>query len=205
VESLQRHLAGPYLYRGPVRDSEGRIRRRYRRQHRLVLAAGGERAAQVFAYEPFAPCFEWLSRNVTQNRLGGTIRPFNLAVGAHAGARIFHVSSEYTSNSFFEASGDKPVTVQCTTLAAIIDDPCRGWCDFLKLDCEGAEFEILLGASDETLKRVRMMALEVHEGVGGHTRSDLEKRLTDAGFQTETRETSGPLIMRARNRTAKAS
>jgi len=45
----------------------------------------------------------------------------------------------------------------------------------------------------------------VHEGVAGHRRSELVKRLTDAGFRTEIRETGGPLIMRARNLSANAS
>ena len=34
--------------------------------------------------------------------------------------------------------------------------------DFLKMDCEGAEFEIILGLTDETLKKIKKMSIEVH-------------------------------------------
>ena len=30
------------------------------------------------------------------------------------------------------------------------------------MDCEGAEFEIILGLTDETLKKIKKMSIEVH-------------------------------------------
>jgi FkbM family methyltransferase len=161
-----------------------------------LLAA--QRAARVVSFEP-GPCFEWLARNIESNQLGKIIRPFNSAVGRDVGTRTFLVQPEFTANSFYQTTGE-PVTVACTTLRAIIDEQCAGRCDFLKLDCEGAEFEILLEASDETLKRVRMIAMEVHEGLEGHTRTDLEKRLVTAGFSVEIRSGHGPIIMHGRNK-----
>jgi FkbM family methyltransferase len=162
-----------------------------------LLAA--QRAARVIAFEP-GPCFEWLARNVEVNHVGKIIQPLNSAMGRDAGTRTFLVQHEFTSNSFYQTTGE-PVTVACTTLRAAIDEHCGGRCDFLKLDCEGAEFEILLEASDDTLGRIGMIALEVHEGLaGGHSRADIEKRLVAAGFSIEVLPGEGPVILRGRNR-----
>ena len=49
-----------------------------------------------------------------------------------------------------------------TTLEQIYSDGEIEQCDLLKIDCEGAEYEILFGASSELLDRTRRMALEYH-------------------------------------------
>ena len=59
--------------------------------------------------------------------------------------------------------------------------------DFLKLDCEGAEFEIL-AASADVLKRVRKIALECHP-FGLHTAQQMADLLKGHGF-TVVREKS---------------
>lgn len=161
-----------------------------------LLAA--RRAARVLAFEPFGPCFEWLSRNVASNGQSNVVQPFKSAVASNAGSRTFHVQPQLTSNSFYSTEG-QAVTVECTTLEAIVQNQCGGRCDFLKMDCEGAEFEILLGCSDDTLRRIGVIAMEVHEGVGGHTAADLERRLRQAGFSVRVAHINGPLIMKARN------
>jgi FkbM family methyltransferase len=165
----------------------------------LFSLMAAQRAACVLSFEPFTLCFEWLLRNVEANGLGDVIRPFNSAVGRDVGMRTLFVQSEFTSNSFYQTRGD-PVSVPCTTLAVIVDEHCGGRCDFLKLDCEGAEFEILSEAKGETLKRVRTIALEVHEAIDVGTRVDLEKRLAAASFSVDTRISHGPLIMLGRNK-----
>jgi FkbM family methyltransferase len=159
-------------------------------------------AARVFSFEPFADSFDWLSKNIERNQLSRIIHPINLAVGRDAGTRTFYVHPQSTSNNFYETKNGQPVVVACTTLKNIIEEHCQMRCDFLKLDCEGSEFEILLGATDETLKMIGAISLEVHEGLSGHSRTDLENRLANAGFSIESRQDMyGCLVMKARNKT----
>lgn len=40
-------------------------------------------------------------------------------------------------------------------------------CDFLKMGCEGCEFEVLFGASPATLERISRICLEYHDGSPG--------------------------------------
>lgn len=51
--------------------------------------------------------------------------------------------------------------------------------DFLKMDCEGAEYDILPMASRDTLRKVRRMAIETHAGRG----EELRDLLISAGFE----------------------
>lgn len=67
--------------------------------------------------------------------------------------------------------------------------------DLLKVDCEGAEFEVFLNAPDALLKRISRIACEYHP-VAGHAIYELRQRLEELGFTVE-RE-GGPVgILRA--------
>ena len=55
----------------------------------------------------------------------------------------------------------------------------------LKLDCEGAEYNILFGAPDETLKRIRRIVMEYHDSLTSHTHRDLVKFLSEKGFHVQ--------------------
>ncbi len=58
-------------------------------------------------------------------------------------------------------------------------------CDFLKIDCEGGEYEILLSAGPALLSRVQRISLEYHNAVADdprYTGEELERVLADSGF-----------------------
>ncbi len=54
----------------------------------------------------------------------------------------------------------------------------------LKLDCEGGEFEILLNAPAELLRRVRHICLEYHNAATSSSDRDLLRRLAGLGLHT---------------------
>ena len=54
------------------------------------------------------------------------------------------------------------VDVLCTTLDDIFFENNVECCDLLKMDCEGAEYEIILSASMETLKKISQIIMEYH-------------------------------------------
>ena len=60
-------------------------------------------------------------------------------------------------------------------------------CELLKLDCEGAEFDILYHCGD-CLPRIQQIAMEVHAGSEPEQNIEfLESFLTSNGFVTRTR------------------
>jgi hypothetical protein len=77
------------------------------------------------------------------------------------------------------------VSIDCVSLADIFTDNSIPYCDLLKLDCEGAELEILKAAPAKTLSRIRRIRLEWHPG---YDLEELIRLLADGGFHVVFRK-----------------
>ena len=126
--------------------------------------------SRIFSYEPVASNFIQLERNKVLNE-DVEIMCFQKAVYGHSG----EVSLSFDPNDSFTASAsvfnnpgvqNKTVRVPCVTLQEIFDEHHLECCDLLKIDCEGAEYEILYNCPVNYLHRVAQMAIEVHVGTG---------------------------------------
>ena len=60
--------------------------------------------------------------------------------------------------------------------------------DFLKVDCEGAEYDILLNLDDHLLSRIKKIAMETHDDVNEHRHGELVEFLRAHGFFVTYRE-----------------
>ena len=137
----------------------------------------------VYAYEPLPESFALLEANMGLSEVEN-IKPFPLAVGSQHGSIDLHiVSSEAVQQSTaFDADRARAIRVPSTTLDRIIAALPGARCDYLKMDCEGAEYEILFSAGDETLQRIKHICLEYHDGVTEFSHQDLVQFLTAKGF-----------------------
>jgi FkbM family methyltransferase len=71
--------------------------------------------------------------------------------------------------------------VETTSLDKIVEQ-CEGRrIDFLKMDCEGAEWEILTQCSEDALSQVDRIRMEFHPRAGRST-SEIIDRLVKFGF-----------------------
>lgn len=144
-------------------------------------------AGRVIAVEPEESTYRQLLRNISLNHLENVI-PLRRAVGAkrktvtlHSGGnKLF--SSLFTSVDGHGLSGADQQQVQMTTLDEIMDQYRIPRCDYLKLDCEGAEHEIFGEMSAATAQRLSQITMEVHE-IPGHDRHTLKESLARLGFQ----------------------
>jgi hypothetical protein len=69
-------------------------------------------------------------------------------------------------------------------LKGILDRYELDWIDFLKMDCEGAEYPILFNAEKSTLDRIGTISLEFHDMKNPQfTGLQLVRLLINAGFQ----------------------
>lgn len=138
---------------------------------------------RVLAFEPYPPSFELLEHNLALNGLGN-VAPRPVAVAGRAGTQTLAVTGAAVQHRTVGQAqvGTQTVTVEGTTLGKIVEALPEQRCDFLKLDCEGAEYDILMATVPEHLARIRHICLEVHDGVTGHTRHDLAKFLHQNGF-----------------------
>ena len=124
--------------------------------------------AKIMAYEPIENNFKQLERNAALNR-DARIRCFQKAVYGFSGQieLSFDPSDSFTTSaSVFGSSNSQIQTIQvpCGTLQEIFDENQIDRCDLLKMDCEGAEYEILCNCSAGVLHRIDQMAIEVHGG-----------------------------------------
>lgn len=142
----------------------------------------------VYAFEPLPESFQLLLENVEQNGLEN-VRPFPLAVAGRAGPLALSTATGLPerSRTLPVSAGRAAGLVEAITLDQAFERLEIAKCDFLKIDCEGAEYEMLFGTSDSTLRRISRIALEYHEGVTAYGSADLVRFLEGRGFRVWTR------------------
>ena len=70
-----------------------------------------------------------------------------------------------TSASIFGNNNrEYQLTVDATSLKAIITDNSLDKIDFIKIDCEGSEYEILYSTPSEIFDQISVMSIETHKG-----------------------------------------
>ena len=136
-------------------------------------------ASAVYAYEPNSAAYQCLARNIETNALSGTVQPRPLAVSAIAGQDVKFPRSPSVYNRIAEENdtGDFE-TVRTTNFAEILAQDTRQGIDLLKLDCEGAEYDILFTATPADIQRIREIRMEFHLGRD----EELKSYLLNAGF-----------------------
>ncbi len=150
------------------------------------------RGARVCAYEPTPGTYARLRENIRLNNLEERVTALQRAVAGSAGRRelFLHPAisgantiAPYREHLDFVEPG-KGVLVETVTLDDVFKANAIERCDFLKLDCEGAEFEILRAASQDALACIRHIAMEYHRAPG-----ELTRILRAAGFEVVVRPT----------------
>lgn len=145
-----------------------------------------KKSKKVLSYEPFPSTFDSLKKNLSLNGCRN-VKIKNMAVGAKEGYSWIYMNKlNSAENSMYRKSRIKH-KVKVTTLAQVLNGIKR--CDVLKIDCEGAEYEIILSSKD-ALKKVNRIILEFHEPefFGLDKRYSVEllvKTLESYGFKTK--------------------
>jgi len=129
-----------------------------------VYAAKQASRGRVLAFEPASDNYELLARNAALNRLSN-LTPVRAAVAGQTGSLTLYRASGSGAHSTM--AGHLSVTTGTESVEALsLDDVFRRYridrCDLLKLNCEGAEFEILYSAPDAVLARIDRIAMEYH-------------------------------------------
>ncbi|MBI3913187.1 MAG: FkbM family methyltransferase [Chloroflexi bacterium] len=149
-----------------------------------VRAAQQAYLGQVFAYEASKRNYDVLVENQRLNRLLN-LHAHNVAVWDHTGSmELSFPESNGAFASLMQESSEDHETVDAMTLDMLVERNQLDHIDVLKIDAEGAEYPILFGSSDETLRKIRYLVLEYHDYEDGKwEHRDLEKFLKGKGFQ----------------------
>jgi FkbM family methyltransferase len=120
-----------------------------------------QRGARVISFEPHPGAFSNLLANVQSNDVASQVTCVNVAVGSSAGtswlstatgSSVAHLTDEKTSDG---------IAVTTVTLDQALAQTDLSTVDLLKIDVEGAELQVIAGAS-ATLDRTRMAIIEIH-------------------------------------------
>jgi FkbM family methyltransferase len=147
----------------------------------LACAAIG--AHKVLAYEPVSTTHERLNRNVNMLSVTDKVITHKQAVlGKPHDPLLIHLQPTHGANSLYVPS-DKSEFVKVITLEDCMQQT-YSHNVILKLDCEGAEYDILLDSPDHVFDRVQVIHVEIHARMHPvhKGREILVNRLTHLGF-----------------------
>jgi FkbM family methyltransferase len=141
--------------------------------------------SNIYVFEPFKENFDILSKNISQNGLEH-IHPEMKAISGKKGTVSLNVSSTNTGGHSILYETVNSIPVETITLADVFESNQIGNCDLLKMDCEGAEYEIFFTLPDKYFERISLIVMEYHNTLE-KTYADLRKLLEMKGFIVEAR------------------
>jgi FkbM family methyltransferase len=156
-----------------------------------LLILSKKKTARVFAYEPLATNVAILKKTIDANPLlQSRLQVFQKAVtGAPVDSIELYMEDTADNTEIasvfanFDQRNTRSVTVPAITLSAILQS--HETVDLLKMDCEGSEYGILYDTPVEDLRRISVMAIEVHElDEDRNNRKALDSYLQSLGYQT---------------------
>lgn len=171
-----------------------------------IYAAKLASEGKIYAFEPASNSFELLKKNIEMNKLSNVITE-NYAVLKNSGTATLFVDKNFAiGNTMFGAgSHSEKEIVTAISMLNIFDKYQIKRVDLLKLDCEGAEFEIILNLTKNELEKIVKISAEIHHNIGNYTVEELSGFLKDNNFSVEYRHvlsgipTSLPMLYATNN------
>ena len=143
------------------------------------------KTGKIFSFEPIRENFDLLVSNLELNHIQN-IFPFNVGVSKNSDGLNLFLDDDQSAHSIFP-NGSKSIAVDSISLQKIFDEKKISACKLLKLDCEGAEYDIIDSLPAEYLDKIQNMAIEYHFA---DTKPELIKNLItkikNAGFKIKT-------------------
>lgn len=117
---------------------------------------------KVFSYEPEPHNLEFFRTNIKNNNIGD-IKVIPKAVFKERGT--ISISDRGGNSSIFTRENTSTVEVPVVTLEDVFILNKLTECDVMKIDIEGAEYDLIINTPDEILKKIKYLTLEFD---GGH-------------------------------------
>jgi FkbM family methyltransferase len=128
-----------------------------------LFAARRAPDARITAFEPVKPTFDTLATNVGQSTAHRRISLINAAVAPTDRRQRIYLGTSSDLASLYPSLPDQSYEwVEARSINTILRDH-EGTLSLLKMDCEGAEWEILTSAQPEYFKKVQRVFVEFHD------------------------------------------
>lgn len=140
--------------------------------------------ATIHSFEPVEATYRKLVRNTKEVP---NITAHKLAMGAESGRALISLEPNSQHNSLLPKDAHASEEIEVTSIDEFCGKRGIGMVDFLKIDTEGFEFEVLRGAQGMLSgHRIRILQLEAEPGrTGGHfaNMGDLADYLSPLGYR----------------------
>ncbi|MFE6646771.1 FkbM family methyltransferase [Nocardioides sp. NPDC057772] len=138
--------------------------------------------ATIHTFEASPTTADWLRRNIAGNDLGERVFPRHLAVTEHVGIMEFadNGSGSGLNGVTAPAGSTTVVEVPCTTFGAAVAQA-GGRVDLVKIDTEGAEYDIVLSSDPASWASVQRVVIEYHP-VPGRSWAELARFFAAVGL-----------------------
>jgi len=133
------------------------------------------RGATVYSFDPKPEAVRMLMDNVILN---GFTKAFVMPFGLWSSTGLL----PFGPNSFIGSTGPKRPVVALDDFVETVVDPDYGNIDLVNIDAEGAEIEIICGASRTLEMFTPRLVIEVHAGVD---RDELKREIHRRGIYSE--------------------
>jgi FkbM family methyltransferase len=138
-----------------------------------TLAAARFPSLRLYSFEPSPENFRLLQENICLNGLGSRVVPVPKAVAGKRGEMRLFVSDHDTGGGSLYAGGNaadpqRSFGVNTIVLQDVFDEFGLRDVDFLKMDCEGGEYEIFYATPASYIRRISRMVVEYHTHTHAH-------------------------------------
>ena len=147
-----------------------------------IYAAKKAKNGKIITFEPSKESFNVLKNNLKINNIQNVIIE-NVGVGAKSGTAILNVDTTHSigNSIFYSSKNSEKEDIRITTIPEIVKKYKIESIDLLKLDCEGAEFEIILNLPSTILNTIKKISMEIHK-IENFDIVDIEKFLVKNNF-----------------------
>lgn len=164
-----------------------------------AFAAAKAKKGTVYAFEPEPENLELLERNVELNSFSNVV-PVRDALAGTTGEKNLALFSGSTGGHAFEFLHEGNVditigtmTVPTVSLADFVASHKIARIDLFKMNCEGAEYEILFTCPESVLSIIRRISMQCHPIDEDRNEKTLKEFLERKGFQVTTK-TEGTML-----------
>jgi len=132
-----------------------------------IYAAHWNAGVRVYAFEPYTESFELMQRNLALNGIEN-VHAFQKAVWSRESQLALDIKNgeplQISSQEHPVGHKDaEPIVVAAITLQNLFDDENLTNIDLLKMDCEGAEYEVLLHTPQVVFNKIDRIIMEYHD------------------------------------------
>ncbi len=119
-------------------------------------------AAKIYSFEPFSKSYEQLKEQIKLNNFSDVFT-FKKAVAQKTGTAELNIVGDCGENTLVKKSTAKEaIQIETISLEDIFNKEKIASCDFLKVDCEGSEYEIFYNLPKHFFPKIKHLAMETH-------------------------------------------